>query len=82
MAVTDAATEFAARPRRGVPLLGRSRLWLLVVPMLLFFVLFFVLPVLSMFALSLDKPAAGTVAAEGRLRPHQFHSLLHYAALL
>jgi putative spermidine/putrescine transport system permease protein len=65
MAVTDAATEFAARPRRRVRLLGRSRLWLLVVPMLLFFIVFFVLPVLSMLALSLDKPAAGAVAAKG-----------------
>ena len=65
MAVTATASQLTARSRRGVFGLGRSRLWLLVVPMLLFFIVFFVFPVLSMFALSLDKPAAGTVAAKG-----------------
>jgi putative spermidine/putrescine transport system permease protein len=65
MAVTGIASQLAARSRRGVFGLGRNRLWLLVAPMLLFFIVFFVFPVLSMFALSLDKPAAGTVAAKG-----------------
>jgi putative spermidine/putrescine transport system permease protein len=65
MVVADSATRASARFQRGGFALSRSRLWLLVAPMLVFFVLFFVLPVLSMFALSLDKPAAGAVAAKG-----------------
>jgi len=65
MAVADIATPPAARLRRGGFAFGRSRLWLLVVPMLAFFVLFFVLPVFSMLALSLNKPAAGAIVANG-----------------
>jgi len=65
MSVAGTISQSVARPRQGMLGFGGNRLWLLVVPMLLFFVLFFVLPVLSMFALSLDKPTAGKVAAQG-----------------
>jgi putative spermidine/putrescine transport system permease protein len=42
-----------------------DRLWLLVVPMTLFFVVFFVFPVLSLLADAFDKPMAGSVAPHG-----------------
>jgi putative spermidine/putrescine transport system permease protein len=65
IAVADTAAEPAARLRRGGLALGRIQPWLLVAPMLLFFAVFFVVPVLSMFAISLDRPASGSVAAKG-----------------
>ena len=75
-----AATNHAYTPVLGERLhdvFGRDRLWLLVLPMTLFFVVFFVFPVLSLFALSLDKPMAGVVAVQGDFVLDQFHPLLH-----
>ena len=54
--------QTAARPR--LPL-GRDRRWLLVAPMTLFFLVFFAFPVLSLLAVSLDKPMPGVVSAHG-----------------
>jgi putative spermidine/putrescine transport system permease protein len=63
--------EAVARPlvdrqarRRGPPW-PRPRLWWLALPMALFFIVFFVMPVLAMFAISLDKPVSGIVVAQG-----------------
>ena len=39
----------------------RDRLWLLVVPMTVFFLVFFLFPVLSVLSVAFDKPMAGTV---------------------
>jgi len=44
---------------------GGSRLWLLAVPATLFLVAFFVLPVLSMLAISLDRAIPGVVTFQG-----------------
>ena len=65
MAATATVEETARASWRGAYGSPRSRLWLLVVPMTLFFIVFFVFPVLSLFAVSLDKPVAGVVAARG-----------------
>lgn len=54
-----------ARSRAGFGRIGRNRLWLLVAPMTIFFVVFFLFPVLSMMALSFDTPRPGSVAAHG-----------------
>ena len=62
---TLATNVFHPVRRGGETFLGRDRLWLLVVPMTLFFVVFFVFPVLSLFADSFDKPMAGRVAPRG-----------------
>ena len=50
------------RVRVGAP---RPQLWWLVLPMLLLFVVFFLVPVASLFAISLDHPAAGVVRLHG-----------------
>jgi allantoin racemase len=71
MAATATVNEIASSSRRSAFWRSRSRLWLLAVPMTLFFVVFFVLPVMSMFAVSLDKPAAGVVAAKGDFSAHE-----------
>ncbi len=41
--------------------LKRDRLWLLVVPMTIFFLVFFLFPVASVLSLAFDKPVAGSV---------------------
>jgi len=55
----------AKRPRVRALTLGRDRRWLLVVPMTVFFVVFFAFPVLSLLAVSFDKPMPGVVSAHG-----------------
>jgi putative spermidine/putrescine transport system permease protein len=65
MAVTATGAQFVRGSRRDTLRLGRNRLWLLVAPMTVFFVVFFVIPVLSLLALSLDKPMPGTVVVHG-----------------
>jgi putative spermidine/putrescine transport system permease protein len=65
MAATATAREVAKTTPRTVYGIPKSRLWLLAAPMTLFFVVFFVFPVLSLFAISLDKAASGVVAAKG-----------------
>jgi putative spermidine/putrescine transport system permease protein len=85
MAATATVNEVASRSRRSGFGRPRSRLWLLAVPMTLFFVVFFVLPVMSMFAVSLDKPAAGVVAAKGDFVLNNyvrfFHLPLYYESI-
>ncbi|MDQ0469518.1 ABC transporter permease [Labrys wisconsinensis] len=65
MAMAEGAvlSRTAGRARRR-PWQGLG-LWWLVLPALLFFLAFFVVPVLSLFALSLDKSAAGVVTLQG-----------------
>lgn len=53
----------AARQKRLT--VRHDRLWLLIVPMTLFFVVFFVFPVLSLLADAFDRPTAGRVAPHG-----------------
>lgn len=50
------------RPRRLI----QPRLWWLVVPAILVFLVFFLLPVVSLLAISLDKSTAGVVTFQGK----------------
>lgn len=73
------ATQFLARPARRRRALPAGRLWWLVVPMAIFFAVFFVLPVLSMFAISLDNPVAGSVVAHGDFSFRNFARFFRHA---
>lgn len=50
-----------SRRSRRMPTLGRPQLWWLVVPGVLFFLVFFVAPVGSLFALAFNKSVAGVI---------------------
>lgn len=64
--VTKAATTNQGKARGRRPLLsGTLGLWLLVVPSILFLAAFFVMPVLSMLAISLDRAVPGIVTFQG-----------------
>jgi putative spermidine/putrescine transport system permease protein len=76
MAFAATASRLVSRPRRRGGL-GRHRLWLLVAPLGLFFLVFFALPVLSMFAISLDRPVAGLVTAQGNFTLVNFIRFFH-----
>jgi putative spermidine/putrescine transport system permease protein len=66
MSVEALAANLTLKQRRGgVRRLGQDRLWLLVLPMTLFFLIFFAFPVLSLLALAFDKPMPGVVVAHG-----------------
>jgi putative spermidine/putrescine transport system permease protein len=58
-----ATTSSSGLPRRAGAF--RGRLWWLVLPMTIFFVAFFVLPVISLLADAFDKPRAGSVVPHG-----------------
>jgi len=66
--------------------LGGFRLWWLVLPAFLFFLLFFIAPVMSLFALAFDKPVAGVVTFAGNLTFDNFARIftrpLYYLAIL
>ena len=85
MAATATVEETARASWRSAYRSPRNRLWLLVVPMTLFFIVFFVFPVLSLFAVSLDKPVAGVVAAKGDFVLNNyvrfFHQPLYYNSI-
>lgn len=53
----------AEPPRRRI----RPQLWWLVVPAILVFIVFFLLPVVSLLAISFDKSTAGVVTFQGKL---------------
>lgn len=69
ISTTRLAPAASRRPHLAAPELG---LWWLVLPMLLLFVVFFVVPVASLFAISLDHPAAGVVRWRGDFDPTNF----------
>lgn len=70
------------RPRRTI----RPALWWLVVPALLVFLFFFLLPVVSLLAISFDKSTAGVVTFQGKLTLANFERIftrdLYYMAIL
>lgn len=55
----------ARRAGMGLPAASGARLWWLAVPAFVFFVIFFVVPVVSLLALSLDKSVAGALTFKG-----------------
>ena len=69
------ATTAAAPARR--PLIGGTlRFWLLVLPALFFLSAFFVLPVLSMLAISLDRAVPGVVTFQGHFVTTNFERFM------
>lgn len=87
MAAEALAAKLAdGRPSFRITQVNRNRLWLLVVPMTIFFVVFFVFPVLSMLAVSFDKPASGMVSPRGNFVltnfAHFFHLAQYYGSAL
>lgn len=56
----------------SVPKLIRPQLWWLVAPALLVFFVFFLLPVVSLLAISLDKSTAGVVTFQGKFTLDNF----------
>lgn len=70
------------RPRRAI----QPALWWLVVPALLVFLVFFLLPVASLLAISFDKSTAGVVTFQGQFTLANFERIftrdLYYLAIL
>ncbi len=64
------------RPRRRVL---RPALWWLVVPALLFLLLFFLIPVASLFAISFDKAASGVITFQGDFTLDNFRRIFSRA---
>jgi len=65
---------------------GGFHLWWLVLPAFVFFLVFFVIPLASLFALSLDKSVAGVLNFTGNLTPDNFVRIftrpLYYEAIV
>jgi putative spermidine/putrescine transport system permease protein len=66
----------AAAPARRPLFGGATRLWLLVLPAVLFLAIFFVLPVMSMLAISLDRAVQGVVTFQGDFVTNNFERFL------
>lgn len=69
-------TKVAAAPTRRPLFGGATRLWLLVLPAVLFLAAFFVLPVMSMLAISLDRAVQGVVTFQGDFVTTNFERFL------
>lgn len=80
--MAEAAISAAGRPSRGIP---RPRLWWLVVPSILFFLFFFLVPVISLFAISFDKASPGVITFQGNLTLDNFERIftrsMYYGAI-
>lgn len=80
--MAEATIPAATRPARGAP---RPRLWWLVVPSILFFVVFFLVPVISLFAISFDKASPGIITFQGNLTLDNFERIftrsMYYGAI-
>lgn len=75
MADTAISMGSGRRSRR----LLRPALWWLVVPAVLFFLLFFLIPVVSLFAISFDKAASGVITFQGNLTLDNFQRIFSRA---
>jgi putative spermidine/putrescine transport system permease protein len=73
LAVASALSQSARSTRRGALWSGRSRLWLLVAPMTLFFIVFFVFPVVALLSDAFDMPSPGAIAPRGDFVLANFH---------
>lgn len=87
MALAEERTTMRIRSRGSIAeALGGFRLWWLVLPAFLLFLLFFILPTLSLFALAFDKPVAGVVTFSGNLSFDSFIRIftrpLYYLSIL
>lgn len=63
----------------------RPSLWWLVAPAILFFIVFFLIPVISLFAISFDKATPGVITFQGNLTLDNFERIftraLYYTAI-
>lgn len=75
MADTAISMGSGRRSRR----LLRPALWWLVVPAVLFFLLFFLIPVVSLFAISFDRAASGVITFQGNLTLDNFQRIFSRA---
>ena len=78
MSVETLESNISQPVRRKGLTLPRNRLWLLVIPMTLFFVIFFVFPVLTLLADAFDKPMPGRVAPHGDFVLTNFIRFFHF----
>lgn len=78
----EAMTLAPERPRRRI----RPRLWWLVAPAILVFLVFFLLPIVSLLAISFDKSTAGVVTFQGNLTFDNYTRIftreIYYMAIL
>ncbi len=81
--MADAAIYKGAGARSRYAL--RPALWWLVAPAVLFFLLFFLIPVASLFAISFDKAASGVITFQGNFTLENFERIfsraLYYEAI-
>ncbi|WP_333815773.1 ABC transporter permease [Tabrizicola sp.] len=75
MADTAISIGGGRRPRRVL----RPALWWLVVPAVLFLLLFFLIPVASLFAISFDKTASGVITFQGDFTLDNFQRIFSRA---
>ena len=76
-AVSTAASPAGSGTAVRRPLLsGAAKVWLLVLPAILFLLAFFVLPVLSLLAISLDRAVPGVVTFQGHFVTTNFERFL------
>ncbi|MFV0334483.1 MAG: ABC transporter permease [Tropicimonas sp.] len=82
--MTGAMTADTIQGSGGIGRL-RSSLWILVLPALLFVILFFLIPVLSLFASSFDKASAGVITFQGNFSWDNYERIftrpLYYMAI-
>lgn len=86
MTIARTMTEIQTQPPRLRRAVLAPRLWWLVVPVCLLFIVFFVVPLASLFALSLNAPAAGVLKLTGAITFDNFARIftraIYYEAIL
>lgn len=75
--MADATIQKRPSPRSRYPL--RPQLWWLVVPAIVFFLIFFLIPVASLFAISFDKAASGVITFQGNFTLENFYRIFSRA---
>lgn len=75
--MADATIQKRPSPRSRYPL--RLQLWWLVVPAIVFFLIFFLIPVASLFAISFDKAASGVITFQGNFTLENFYRIFSRA---
>jgi len=74
--MTEAATATSQPPTAPARARLRPSLWWLILPCLLFFLIFFLIPVAALFASSFDKAAQGVITFQGNFSLENYQRLL------